>query len=406
MYYVLNFGSKTSQEKVELENFVADSVDGYAFLEFDKALPLIREEISSFPNGTFALLGLNQFVNTELDIVKKEEGLMGVFYADTANLSGFLFAHLKDSLADLQQSGFVYKKSLYADRVHIGQYKNLMVIRFTKNEESMTDAVKACESYLKSKKKSGIEKADGLMNGWVYNGISRYKNELPNIDSMQFNTSFKKSIDLYPYLNGKNITSMFSEVQYSKADTLQNEIAIQTNPEEFFGLVERMKKLQSIFEKAEKVGFNIELMKKEWDGKFIFNDFGEQSVYNEYIEYEMDEDFNTIEVVKRDEKKVKAFSCFVGMKMKKEGISLLDELVERKILKRERSHYTMLNMFDAEIKIYKIEDQGLFISNFEDITSSGRFIVGNEKNSPFAKFAQYDKKVSVQITDRIKVRYE
>lgn len=404
-YYVLNFNKGVANKSIAFKDFVAQDVDGYALLQLEKSLPLIREELANFEGGAFVALGMNQLVNTELNVIDKEAGLMTVLYADSTNPSFLIFAQLKDSLVDLQQSGFVYKKSLYADRLHIGQYKNLLFMHASKEAIGMDDAVAKCNAYILQNKYNHMDFGTELFSGKLFAEASALTKDLPKIDSLIFSTSFDQKMFLEPYKNGKGLSTYFNSISYSSVDSLMNEMAIHTEPNELYRLAIETEKLQKLFAKAEKVGFDMEMLKNAWNGQFVFNDLGSQVIVNEFITYEMDDEFNTIEVVKRNEKQVKAFSCFVGTKADV-AASMIQDLESKKIIKKSGDHYVLLNMFDAEINIFPIEGKGLFVSNFENSANASRYYDSGSNSNSFVKMERFGKKLRLIFNDRIELRYE
>jgi hypothetical protein len=260
---------------------------------------------------------------------------------------------LSDSLSDLQQSGFVLRKSVLDGQVYAGQHKNLFMAVLSDSSMTETLAVERCNAYVKSEKRSGLIYSVDKIEGKVLHQSDIYpKNVLA--DSFDFYLSYgKNELVINPYFRGLNKEQLFKNLGSSKTfknDSVRNSINFKVHPKPFITLINELEKIQKLKDKLNKLGLNLPLLEDAWNGEVVYNDLGQKTITNSYIIFEMDEEFNTVEVEKKTEKDISAFAIAVGVDQNKQH-DVFNELLNHKLIKEQGDHYVLLNVLDSEVEL-------------------------------------------------------
>lgn len=117
-----------------------------------------------------------------------------------------------------------------------------------------------------------------------------------------------------------------------------------------------------IKELGSKISFPTESFLDAWDGDVAFRQGGTYLLKEEYIESELDENFNVTEVVKYKEIKISGLSCYIGVNDK--GKSFLRDLYRKGIVTNDEDRVRVL--FSPPMNL-KISDSSLlfYSSNYK-----------------------------------------
>lgn len=369
LFYVMNQNKEGSEHKaIKTEDFIPISANGYAIFQFNALRDELKEETKDLDGAFLATIAANQFIAEHLSHLKKEEACAVTHMSDSISPYLIFIGQLNDSLSDLQQSGFVLRKSVLDGQVFAGQHKNLFMA--VVSDSSMTEslAVERCNTFIKSEKRNDLVFTADQLQGQIHRPHNIYPHNIV-ADSFEFSLAFvENELVIQPYFNGLINEQIFCKQASSKVfknDTVRNSINIKAFPKAFLTVVDKLDKVQKLKEKLHKVDLDIPLLEAAWNGSFIYNDLGQKTITNSYIIYEMDDEFNTIEVEKKTEKKISAFAIAIGVDQDKQH-GIFNELLNRKLIKEQGDHYVLLNVLDAEVRLHE-EGNYFILSNMPNV---------------------------------------
>jgi hypothetical protein len=361
----MNQNKEGSERKaIKTEEFIPISANGYAIFQFNALRDELKEETKDLDGAFLATIAANQFIAEHLSHLKKEEACAVTHMSDSISPYLIFIGQLNDSLSDLQQSGFVLRKSVLDGQVFAGQHKNLFMAVISDSSMTESLAVERCNAFIKSKKRSGLLYSSSKIEGKVLRQTEIYpKNVLT--DSFEFSLAYDKNemiiVPFYKDFTHEQIFKQLGSSKVFKNDTVRNSINIKAFPKAFLTVVDKLDKVQKLKEKLHKVDLDIPLLEAAWNGSFIYNDLGQKTITNSYIIYEMDDEFNTIEVEKKTEKEISAFAIAIGVDQDKQH-GIFNELLNRKLIKEQGDHYVLLNVLDAEVQLHE-EGNYFILSN-------------------------------------------
>ena len=361
LFYVAGQNSTAlKNQAVATENFIPKTVNAYALFNFNYLKEELTEELKDLDGAFLATLAANKFIANNLTFLKKEEVCAISHLSDSIGKFGILIGQLDDSLVDLQQSGFVLRKKAFVNQVYAGQYKNLFMAVFSDTSMNEKLALSRCNSYIKSDKRTDVVFTPHRLHGQVLHQSEIHPKNIV-ADSFKFSLAYDKNqLVIHPYFSNKG--KVFNESGLRKKfknDAARNSIHFAVFPKPFLNMVNELEKVQKLKDKLNKLGLDIPLLENAWNGEFIYSDLGQKKITNSYIIYEMDDDFNTIEVEKKTEKEISAFAIAIGVDENNQH-DVFNELLNRKLIKEQGDHYVLLNVLDAEVQLHEEGDYFIF----------------------------------------------
>ena len=369
MYFVLQQKNETKKDELVLvEEFIPQNVNAFGVFTYQDLKQEATKELTEI-DGWFAIsLGINKFESDYFSTIKKDSLCSFSHFSDQNGKYGIFVGYLLDSLADMQQSGFVVKDATLNHRIITGQYKNLFLAVCAMDSMNMTLAASRCDAFIKSNKRPKIDCQPNHFTGKIVEQDSIFKDNKLS-DSIYFEIDFSKNeMILLPFFDGLTNSSLIKEVGAPisfNSDSLRNEVNLNVHPKPFLSIIKKLKKVEKLTSLIQKTGIDQDLLESSWNGKLVYQDLGVKQITNTYIEYEMDDEFNTIEVKKETKKDVKAFAVAIGI-ADSNKYEVYNDLLNHKLIKEHGDHYQLLQVMDSEIFLLE-EDNYFVITNLPEV---------------------------------------